>query len=236
MSEIMNLPADLNSALLADAGCGYEESDSTSYSIPYIQLLQPLSPIVADASEDSGIRAGMFYNTVSGEVMRDFIFVPAHFQRRFSRWSGVDGHFVGSLLPSEVEGNPEVIRDGFNLSLAGDTLTDTRIHYVVYLNSTGGWEPAIILLSRTQIKHSRRLVTMIRTSELAVGERRINPPSWAMQYRASVTKEKNDKGQWFAWNFNRVGPVADGYVYNMAKSLYLTVSKGELTANVDAQF
>lgn len=237
------LPADLQAMLLADAGAGYEEADNSSFSIPYIYLLQPLSPIVADAAEDSGVRAGMFYNSVSGEVMREFTFVPAHFQRRYSRWSSTDGHYMGTYLPAQVETNTvpnaTVVQSGFNYLISdalgqNDQLTDVRIHYILYLNNAGAWEPAILTLSRTQIKHSRRLVTMIRTSELALGGRRFTPPSWAMQYHATTAKEKNDKGQWYVWNFTRAGTVTDPHVYQLAKDMYEAVSKGELEANVGA--
>ena len=236
-----NLPVGLEAMLVADAGKGSEEIDQSSFTIPRIQLLQPLSPVVNDADEDSGIRAGMFYNSATGEAFKEFIFTQAHFNRRYVRWDA-DNNFKGIYLPLEVEGNrvpnATVAKDGFAYTItddagAGDTLVDSRVHYILIRDpNTGVLTPAVFNLTRTQIKHSKRLITMIRTTEFNVGGRRIVPPSWAMFYRASVGKEKNERGQWYVWNFSRVGPVNDPSEYAAGKSYHDAVTSGEIAANL----
>lgn len=238
-----NLPMNLNEMMLADAGMGAEEIDQSSFAIPRIMLLQPLSPIVADASDESGIRAGMFYNTATGEVYKEFDFIQAHFNRRYVRWSS-DGSFRGEYLPAEIETNhvtgAKISKDGFQYTihdeLGDDMLVDCRVHYVLIKDpATGALAPAVINLTKTQIKHSKKLITMIRTAEFQAGGKRITPPSWALWYKATVGKEKNDRGQWFVWNFSRVGQVQTADEYQAGKALHDAVAKGEVQAKFEQE-
>ena len=40
----------------------------------------------------------------------------------------------------------------------------------------------------------------------------------------------NDKGTWFGWDVEKMGPVADKAMNDMAKSFALSVGKGEIQA------
>lgn len=224
------IPAELMQAVGQDVGLGWEEVDNESSSVPYIYLLQALSPAVQNC-EDGTVRAGMFLNSATGEVLQNLTFIPCHFQRRYNRWSP-DGHWMGAYLPSEIEGGaPNISRDGFAYYIDGDQLTDTRMHYVLYLGQNG-WEPAIISLSRTQVKQSKRLVTMMRTAQI---NGRL-APQWAFVYEATSFKEKNEKGQWFSWQFRRVAPVTELGLYMQAKNFYESVATGGVQASaMDAE-
>lgn len=232
---------DFQQMLINDMGLGNEEADKDSTAVPYLMLLQALSPIVAEAADHGNdeIRAGMFYNTSTQEVFKDFNFIPCHFQRRYTLWWDDTQTFGGSFLPSDVETNSlpngNVDRDGYEFiftnSEDGRTgkLVDSRMHFVLYHSpQSGNWEPAIISLSKTQIKHSKKLVTMTKTVEFKIGDRRINPPSWAMVYNATISREKNDKGQWYGWNFSRVSPLEDPDLYMRARAMHDSVVQGEV--------
>jgi hypothetical protein len=45
----------------------------------------------------------------------------------------------------------------------------------------------------------------------------------------------NDKGTWFGWDVEKVGPVADKAIYDMAKSFASSVGKGEIEAKPESQ-
>lgn len=234
-----------NSAMMgliaADAGSGLEEVDGDSFGIPYIVVLQALSPIVQDHVGDPNFMQGMFYNTVSKTTCKSFDFIPCHFQRRYIRWEkdAANGAaaFQGIYTPAEVElkaTNGEMVKneDG-RYEITDDqgtgVLIDTRIHYVLYHNEElDSWEPAILSLSKTQVKHSKRLMTLIRTIQFKVNGKTINPPSWANIYTATTVKEKNDLGQWFSWNFTRKGIVKDADIYGIAKNFHDSVIKGDI--------
>lgn len=236
---------DLLNIMAQDANLGAEESDKDSYSIPYIIILQAMSPIVLDnAGDNPDFVAGRFYNNVSKITFKDFEFIPCHFQRRFVRWEkdapAGGASFQGIYTPAELNAlistgqaakndeNRYEITDGQGTGV----FIDTRLHYVLYHNvDADTWEPAIISLSKSQVKHSKRLMTLIRTIQFKVNGKVINPPSWANVYKATVAKEKNEQGQWFGWSFARVGVVKDADIYQLAKSIHDSVIEGQLSAS-----
>ena len=73
----------------ASDGGGFENADSDSFSVPFIKVLQKLSPVVDEDHEDhiDGAKAGMFYNTVTNELFPDGLTViPCHYARVFIEW------------------------------------------------------------------------------------------------------------------------------------------------------
>jgi len=63
------------SSLEADAGAGFENQTSEDIVMPVIYLLQALSPAVQD--DLPGAKPGRFFNSVTEEIMDEFMFVPA---------------------------------------------------------------------------------------------------------------------------------------------------------------
>ena len=57
-----------------DAGQGFENQDMSDRKLPIIELLQSNSPEVAESK--GKLWAGMFRNTVTGEVYDEVYFVP----------------------------------------------------------------------------------------------------------------------------------------------------------------
>lgn len=219
----------------ADAGAGLEEADATCFSIPYLTVLQAQSPIVIDAQNrgDTSIRPGMIYNTVNGEVYDNIVFIQCHLKRTYQCWNTADRSFAGSYKPSDVETNkiPGVTKEGLNYVLHSPNgtfdLADTRLHYILYQDKSGAWVPAILALSKTQIKSSRKLVSIIKLIEFEIDDKtkkRVTPPSWAVKFNASVMQEKNNKGSWYSWNFSCTNEfVSDPKLYQMGRSLHRTI-------------
>ena len=237
------LTEDMGSLISADMGGGAEEIDADSFSIPYLTILQALSQAAQDHVGDPNYMQGMIYNSATGETFKEVEFIPCHFQRRFVRWeegaAAGAAAFQGIYTPAELESLNSAgmlqknAKGRFTISDDRGTgeLIDTRLHYVLFHNvNLDVWEPALISLSKTQVKYSKRLMTMIRTIQFRIGNKSVNPPSWANVYKASSIKEKNDMGQWFSWNFTRVGPVTDKDLYLQAKDLHDSVLKGDAKA------
>jgi hypothetical protein len=89
-----------------DAGLGYENQSNDDIQIPFINVLQGLSPEVT--AEDSDYKAGMIFNTVTQEAVKGsegMVIVPVTTQHIFVEWIPRDkgGGYVGTHLPeSEV--------------------------------------------------------------------------------------------------------------------------------------
>lgn len=67
-----------------DAGQGFENQDMSDRKLPIIELLQSNSPEVAESK--GKVWAGMFRNTVTGEVYEEVFFVPAVTDHCWTEW------------------------------------------------------------------------------------------------------------------------------------------------------
>jgi hypothetical protein len=78
-----------------DAGQGFENQDMSDRKLPIIELLQSNSPEVADSK--GKVWAGLFRNTVTGEIYEEVVFTPAITDHCWTEWIGRDdgGGFRG---------------------------------------------------------------------------------------------------------------------------------------------
>lgn len=225
------LPANFMADMAADAGMGLEGADKDSFAIPFLAMLQGLSPQL-ETVEDA--KPGLFINTITQEVFKSVVVVPCAYQRRYLRWAPRDagGGYKGDYQPIEVETGkiPGVERgeDG-RMRLEGDELKDTRNHFVLVQSESGVWQPALLSLSSTQIKKSKRWMSLIQGIELRTPEgKAFTPPSFSHMYRLTGVKEENSKGSWWGINVENAGQVADAQLYAKARDFSKQVAAGEV--------
>ena len=215
----------------ADAGMGMEGVDKDSFAIPFIALLQGLSPQLETVD---GARPGLFINTITDELFKEVLVVPCAYQRRYLRWAprSEGGGYKGEYNPIDIETGKilgvEKDADG-RLRLEGDELKDTRNHFVLMQSETGAWQPALLSLSSTQIKKSKRWMSRIQGIELRTPEGKpFNPPSFSHVYKLKAVKEENSKGSWWGLDIELVEPVQDAETYARAKEFNKQVAAGEV--------
>lgn len=212
-----------------DAGMGLEGADKNSYAIPFIKIIQALSPEIETIE---GAKPGMFINTITGELMKEVNVVPCFFQRRFLRWAprSEGSGYKGNYTPAEVEAGKlpcEMSADG-KMIIEGDTLMDTRNHYVLMKDKNGSWQTALVSMSSTQIKKSKRWMSRILGIEFNKKDGgTFNPPSFSHIYKLKSVKEENSLGHWWAYDIDLVSPIEDAQTYQKAKAFYETLCKGE---------
>lgn len=200
-----------------DAGMGTENVDASSAAIPFLTILQGLSPQIETVD---GAKPGLFINTITNEMFKEVEIVPCYFQRRFLRWAPNRGGYKGDFSAIDVETNkvPGMsVHDGHYLmdvpegaaafdkdgKPAFDHLSDTRNHFVLMRSAGGNWIPALVSMSSTQIKKSKRLIALILGIELErPNGSKFNPPSFSHIYKMKAVKEKNAKGEWWAYDIS----------------------------------
>lgn len=124
----------------ADAGLGYEGFSSSDYSIPYLSVLQGLSPQVTD-NNPAGARPGMIYNTVTGELIdgnEGVVFQCAELHKKYVEWVPRDagGGLVAIFDPSDPEVSEAInysasknLKYGKLETPAGNSLIETYYAY-----------------------------------------------------------------------------------------------------------
>lgn len=227
----------------ADAGKGLEGTDKDSFAIPFLAILQPMSPQVL-AEEIEGIKAGLFLNSVTNQLFEDPLLIPCAFQRRWIRWAPRDGGggFKGEFTPAEVndlrvKGQVKELdgrlyfpmQDGSINEKRCDRLADTRSHFVLAVPSVDAelGIPMVFALTSTGIKVSKNWLTRIdgkkvRNSAQAL----VSAPSFAAVYRVTTEKKTNERGVWWQPVIDVVGDVKNAALYAQAKAFHAQVTAG----------
>lgn len=193
-----------------DAGAGFEGTKGSDLSVPFLGILQPLSPQV-EGNDPEGAASGMLFNTVTRELLdgeKGVIVLPCHKEGPIwvewvPRTKG--GGFVGLHDPeSEAVKNGEQIlnqdtgKPTRRLRHGENELIETYYIYGLLLDEEGlatqGF--AVISFTSTKIKPYRDWVTAMYTLKG-------RPPMFANRARLRTVKQKNDSGTFY--NF-RVDP------------------------------
>lgn len=243
-----------------ELGAGFEGTDKDSYAIPFLQILQKMSPMVDEDSPKyvEGAKAGMLYNTVTGRLFdgkAGLQFIPCAYKRSFIQWGARDngGGFKGEFTPEQVEemkaeGKLVLVdnklyvpdADGKVDEKKSDYVADTRSHFIITIDPDNGETScAILSCASSQIKASRNLMTSLNQKKIdAGGGRRATPPTYANIGLITTIGLSNDSGSWSGIVFKLEGLVSDADLFGEARDLYKSINSGELKADyskVDAE-
>lgn len=233
---------------LAMGAAGFEGVDQESFALPFVQILQKMSPAVDPDSPGyvEGAKAGMFINTVTGKLFdgkKGILVIPCGYKRVFIQWGarkaggGFKGEHTVEAFQALVDSGVAVavehkhfapLEDGKIDPDKSDYFADTRVHYVIVIDEeTGEWGRAVMSLASTQIKASKRLMTMLNEKKIKVGERMITPPTFLNLVRATTIGMQKDGDTWSGVQFELVG-LADKFQFADAKEFYAQFTKGEV--------
>lgn len=216
------------------AGKGFEGQTRADISIPFVTVLQALSPQVESME---GAKAGMLFNTVTEELTdgKDgVLFVPAVTQHVFVEWvpRTKGGGFVAihQINSDVVKAAQEGTKERGKLSTeAGNDLIETFYVYGVLCDDVAPLGMAVIAFTSTKIKVYRKFNTKVRSHLVATASGgRVNPPLFANLSRLGSFKDSNEKGDFY--NF-AVTPA----VGNDLKASLLAVDDPRFLAAIDCK-
>lgn len=224
---------DLMKAFESDVGSGFEEVTSSDIQIPFLRIIQALSPQLkkSDAGFIEGASSGDIFNTVTKKTWdgeKGVVVIPVFFQLKLLEFipRSQGGGFVSELSPTSDDVR-KAVRDqdsGLELLESGNELVRTAQHYVKIVHDDGNLENAIIDMKKTQLKKSRQWMS-IMTMQKHNGK---TLPMFANTYRLKSVEDGNDKGSWNSWSISHEGQVSTMEAYEDAKALHSSVSSGEL--------
>lgn len=240
-----NLPAV--SMYEDDAGGGFEETSAADYAIPFLVALQKLSPVCDEdnAKHVDGAKPGQLFNTVTEQRFPakhedgEFVnVIPCAYQRQFVEWKLREngGGFVGVHSVAEGEALLSASqKDDKNRDILpnGNQLADTRQHYILAFNpEVNDWEPVILGMTSTQVKVSRKWMTVMKNLKMDGANGRFTPPMYSHIYQLSTILESNDQGSWRSFVIGNPMPIEDDMadVYHKAKDFKDMVMGGEVRA------
>jgi len=214
--------AELEKAFEEDSGKGFEEVSSSDMQIPFLRIIQSLSPQVDKNEPDciEGASVGDIFNTVTQKFWtgeEGVSVIPVYFQLKFLEFvlRKDGGGFVGELS-AESDEVKHAVRDqssGLEMLDSGNELVRTAQHYIKIIHDDGTLESAIMDPKKTQLKKSRMWLSMMSMQKLN-GK---TLPSFANTYRLKTVPDGNDKGKWQSWSISLEGLVPSIEAYNEAK-------------------
>lgn len=188
---------------------GFEGATSSSYAMPFLRILQKMSPEV-DKDETAyikGAKAGMILHTITKQCYLEICIIPLQYRDTYIEWIPREkgGGFVQEYdalesLTKEVlssctkEDNKNILPSGNEFKL--------HSNYFCAFDEDGEWEPVMISMSSSQLKTSRIWLSTMRRMVLEVnGETYRNVNIRSFQWVLSTEKLSNDKGTWFGWTY-----------------------------------
>jgi hypothetical protein len=196
---------------------GFEGTSIKDLSIPFINVLQPMSPEVAEETIP-GARPGMLLNSVTKEIMKQpLIVIPLEKEESWVEWVPrtkggglVDRHEPNSELvlglikqnggsripPKDAEGK----RISFK-SPKGNDVIETHYTYCLILNEEGNSVEGYCVLSfaSAKIKAYKDWMTALYTQKG-------RPPIFANRAKISTSKQTNEQGTFYVYS---IAPFAE---------------------------
>jgi hypothetical protein len=225
----------LTSMFEQDANTSFSNMDTDDYALPFLRVLGQLSPECnkRDAKYVDGAEPGMIFNTVTKQLYdgeAGVNIIPCYYKREYVEWSD---RGEGTSAPIAIHAvDSGIIKDttrdaSYKDRLPnGNYLENTASYFVLIDDGTS----ALISMKSTQLKVSRSWNSMMNSIKLKGKTGMFTPAMYSHVYSLKTVQQSNDKGTWFGWTIEKVGPVQDKDLYEAAKSFASSVNKGDVTA------
>ena len=226
--------SELDKMLEADAGVGLENITTEDMQIPFIRIIQALSPQLQkdDPLYIKGAEQGDIFNTVSQEIYKQdegVIVVPAFFEKKFLEFQlrSSGGGFVRELAADDKDITMTSREGTIELLPNGNELVRTHQHLVIAQSADGTIAPSVLDMKKTQLKVSRRWNTLKNSARLPSGALM---PIYGTAWQVTTVLEANDQGKWFNYKLDRINEITPAIEKMMleARNMYQGVSKGEV--------
>ena len=219
----------------ADANTSFSNMGSEDFALPFLRVLGQLSPETnkRDAKYVDGAEPGMIFNTVTKQLYdgeKGVNVIPCYYKREYVEWSD---RGEGTSAPVAIHS----VESGIIKDATRDAAYKDRLPNGNYLENTASYfvllesgEAALISMKSTQLKVSRSWNSMMNSIKLKGKNGMFTPAMHSHVYNLKTVQQSNDKGTWFGWSIEKVGPVQDKGLYEQAKAFASSASKGDVVA------
>lgn len=241
---IAEQPANTALALIddleTDAAAGFGAMTQEDYALPFLRLLTSTSP---EVGEVDGALPGMFLNSVTGELYdgkKGISVIPCAYLRQYIEWTPrgqgtgapVQVYPATSDVLSRTHKEPGEYKDYLD---NGNYVENTANYYIMIVDESGVPNPALVTMKSTQLKKSRKWNSMMQSVKMNGKNGMFTPPMYSQLYRLSSVAESNDKGKWFGWEVERIGPVESNDLYAAAKAFAQSVGAGDIKVKHESE-
>ena len=221
-----NLPS--SGLFEADAQKGFENVKTESLAPPILKLLQNGSSEAQNRNQNyvEGAEPGMFLNTVTKQLYdgdKGIMVIPCHYKLEYQEWAdyGTGSGRPENIYPdtSDVLDKTTKGPDGKDRLQNGNYILTVGQHFVIILGTKSS-ETAMISMSSSQGKVSRKWNSMMKSITLDGEQGPYTPPSFSHMYKLSSVLNTGKGNQWYGYNVEKVGMLEDAKMYERAKKFY----------------
>ena len=214
-----------------DAHAGFENVKTTSLALPILKLLQNGSGEAQKRNQNyvEGAEPGMFLNTVTKKTYEGATgieVIPCHYKLEYQEWADFG---TGSGRPENIYSADSDILSKTKNEMGKDRLDNGNYiltvgqHYVL-IRDGNSTENALISMSSSQGKVSRKWNSMMMSITLDGKNGPYTPPSFSHKYRLTSVLNSGKGNQWYGYNVTKVGPVEEPALYERAKKFYTSLA------------
>ena len=226
--------ASLPSTILfeEDASSGFENVKTTSLALPILKLLQNGSGEAQRRNQNyvEGAEPGMLLNTVTKQLYdgaKGITVIPCHYKLEYQEWAdfGTGSGRPENIFPDGSDILAQTTQDGGGKDRLenGIYILTVGQHFVIIV-ADGGAEQALISMSSSQGKVSRKWNSMMMSISLDGKNGPYTPPSFSHAYKLTTVLNSGKGNQWYGYNIVKEGPVKDPSMYERAKKFYTSLA------------
>lgn len=210
---VMVMDDDIDFA--ADSGAGFENVTDSMKIIPFIRILQDLSPQTKKTKKEyiEGSYPGAFWETASNTFYKGedgIVIVPISVTPKWIEWVPRDngGGMVRRWEDNSYKNKPGYVQAEKGskwITPEGNEIIEYLDIYCLLVEEDGNIKAAVLSTKSTAIQAARSLITMadqVRIVDKNTG-RRMRPAMFFSAFRAKLKEQSNEQGTWYGLSFVR---------------------------------
>ena len=223
---------------LLEFGTGLEHVTSDDTTIPYLRVLQALSPELNknDGKYIQGAEQGNLLNTGLGDVYDGDVgalVVPCYYEKRYVEWiprekggGKVEDHKSRDILTKCTKNDI-----GKFLLENGNEVIETAYFYVMLCTEDESqWSTAVISMSSSQLAKARKWIMQLQARRVQNSAgKMVDAPMFAFKYRVKTVAEQNDRGSWYGYSIGLEGPTTNVEIMKEGQKLLKMIKGGEVS-------
>jgi len=229
-------PLALVDSFESHASEGLENVTAKDLAIPFLTVLQSNSPQCKSSHGKyiDGAQEGNILNTVTEETFDEgIIVIPCGFLKNLVEWvprvaggGYVTAHSMDSGIREQAS-TQEVDGKQCWVLPNGNHIVETAYHYVLLSHENGAVEQCVIGMSSTQLRNSRRWLSLISgmVMQNSDGEQ-FTPPMYAHKYKLSTVVESKQDNTWMGWKIDVLDPLQEQDLFDRAVTFNKAISQG----------
>ncbi len=215
-----------------DAAHGFENVKTTSLALPILKLLQNGSGEAQKRNQNyvDGAEPGMLLNTVTKKLYdgaKGISVIPCHYKLEYQEWAdfGTGSGRPENIFPDGSDILAQTTKDGSGKDRLdnGNYILTVGQHFVLLVGDDGT-EQALVSMSSSQGKVSRKWNSMMMSISFDGKNGSYTPPSFSHSYKLTTVLNSGKGNQWYGYNVVKEGPVKNESLYERAKKFYTSLA------------